>query len=187
MALPLILLGAGSLLSAWGAFAQGDAQANAANDAAKMREIEAQEVLERLNINRRSIFDQGSRFKVRQRQSIAAQGRLSDDSTLSLLEDTNAQVSRELFNAEREAEFRAQGLRSEAGFARSRADELRNAGALEGVGTLLTAGFSAYQYGGLGKKPKINQNKYSLSTWDLNTKDVGNFGYGGMYGTGKYK
>lgn len=164
MPLPLILLAAGTAISAWSAYEQGQQQAHAANDANTIRNLEAQEVLDRLNINKASIWDEANRFKTRQSLGIAASGRLSNDSTLSLLEDTNAQAVRAVYNAEKQAVYRAQSLQTEGMFAQQRGQEAARAGKITAFGTLLTGGLKAYPF--MDEK-SIDNSSSSLTTFDL--------------------
>ncbi len=165
MPLPLIIMGVGAAISAYGQIAQGNAQAQAASEANRMRQIEAQEIMNRLEVNRQDIYRQAEQFKVGQRGAVAASGRLTNDSTLSTLEDTNAKAVRAIHSAEIEANFQAQSLLQEGQFAQSKGQELQRAGDISAFGSLLT---TAYNSSNNISTPKTQYNlNNSTSTWDL--------------------
>lgn len=127
---------------------EAKAQARAARENAKEKRLLALELLDRFEINSQTLLLEGELVKGQQRTSFAAKGiDVGAGGALSVIEETNAIVAKQLILDKREADFKVARLRrgaeadiTLAGDIRS-AQRLRSAGTfLSGAGTVIKAG-----------------------------------------------
>lgn len=114
----------------------------AAEERARLMELQAQEVLNRNRINSEEVRRQTSQLIGKQQVSIAGSGAdlASSSVTLTTLQDSVSNMSRTLQNMDRDARFRAAQIRAGAGQERQMASQLRKSAPVD----LLTGGLQAY-------------------------------------------
>lgn len=144
MAAPLVILGIGTAIAAYGQIKQGQEQADAANQAAALRDQEAAQVRAKLEINRQALLRQGVMARSSQVLAYSASGVDLSGSVLTQLENTNEQVARSIFNAKTDAEFNANQLATEGNLMRQKGQEALQAGYYGAASSVLTAGYSYF-------------------------------------------
>lgn len=149
----------GGILSGAGIIAEGQAEARAAFRDAELKEIQADEVINRAKINIRLARLQGQRVAGEQAAAFAKGGvDVSGGSPLLAMEQTSMEISREVQSIAREAEFEARQLKRGAQISRESISDIKAASKLAAVGTVLGAAgkaskFAPKQRGGITKKP----------------------------------
>lgn len=133
---------AGTAISVYGQYMQSQEEAKAARLYADMREAEAKEIQERSRENEKAIRSESRQFEAYQVSSFASGGvDVGSGSPLLAMESASASFRREIESMYREANFRSQQLRAEAGNLREQASSIKRAGLIGAGGrTLLTAG-----------------------------------------------
>ena len=137
---------AGTALSIYGQQKQAESEANQANRAALIKEIEAQETLSRAKLNEQQYQMDARRFAGDQAAHAAAGGALSTTgSPLLALENTTAFYRRQIEISNREAQFRADQLLRQGADFQYQSSDMQRAAPLRQAGTILTAGANFYQ------------------------------------------
>lgn len=144
MAFPLILAAAGAALSIYGQIKGAEADAEAARREAASRELEADEILKRVQVNQAIVQEEGDILMGQQTTFFAGSGVQMGRSPLAVLERTAHGIAREKKNMDIEAQFRAAQLRSGAVLSRDLAGQRMQAGYISAAGTLLTRGYDIY-------------------------------------------
>ena len=112
------------------------AKARAARAEAGAKRAQAFELLERFEINADALRQEGEQFKATQ-IAIAAGTGLAEKSLLTLMEDTNRKITREISNQRREAEFKADQVIAGADIDTKLAGDIKSASRLQTIGTFL--------------------------------------------------
>lgn len=142
----LAIVGGG--VQAYGQMQAAKAQADAAKIDSMMRFQQANEILSRSEVEAATMFLEGEQFKGRQMASQAASGvQLGAGSTLLALEDTNQKILMGIDNMKRDATFRANQLFAEGKQLKKDARNIKKAGTISAVGSLLSAGGMAAMKG----------------------------------------
>jgi hypothetical protein len=137
---------AGAGLKAYGSYMAGQASAAAARQQAKLKEMQANEMLSRLEIQTKRMSLQGDEFKANQTTDYASHGvALGTGATLVAMEDTNYKISQSIDDLRRDTIFKANQLKMGAGFDRAQASDSINAGAITAGGSLLEGASSYYK------------------------------------------
>lgn len=130
-------------LSIYGQNEQRKENAKAARRKAAIQRMQAKETLRRFEVEKTIIELQSENFKATQAAISAAQGGRSTGSYIQM-EQTAKNVSREIYNLSREAEFRADQILRGADFTEQVAEDQENASfinmfstALSGASTIL--------------------------------------------------
>jgi len=142
---------AGSVLSAYAQKKAGEAELAAAEGNARVRQIQAQELLERAKINSEQLRLKGKVFSEVQLSNFVRAGvELDSTSTITALTDTAKKVQQEIEFSEREAEFQANQLMLQGsidldlGRKKKKASDYAAIGSILGgggrIGTMFTTG-----------------------------------------------
>lgn len=138
----------GSLLSAKSQMDAADAQAGAAKAQARAKREQAVELLKRARINAERTREQGATLVKGQQASFAAGGvSITSGSTLAVMNDTINKVERNIEDQLQEANFKASMLQKGADVDTSLAGDIRKAGTIGAIGSLISGGVSAYNVG----------------------------------------
>ena len=135
---------AGTLITIEGQRREAKAQAAAARQNAKAKRLQALELLDRFDINSQTLVIEGELVKGKQRTSFASRGiDVGSGTALSVIEETNAIVAKQLILDKREADFKVAQLRSGADADLSLAGDIRSSQRLRSLGTLFSGAGSA--------------------------------------------
>jgi hypothetical protein len=138
-----ILAGAG--MQAFGQFQSGQASAKAARQQAKLKQAQAQEMLNRMAIQEGRIRDQGEAFKGQQLTEFGSSGiQLGTGSTLIAMEDANLKINQQVEDMKRDTIFRANQLMIGADYEIQQGRDSISAGAVMAGGSLLE-GYKDYK------------------------------------------
>jgi hypothetical protein len=131
----------GGLAAAYGAYQGAQAEAAAARDEARLKEIYASEVMRRKNLNEAEILREGNKLLGTQKAVQVGQGgSVSSGNLIMAQADAEYSIRRSLMNNQLEAEFTAFNARESARSTRFLASETEKAGNIEAFGSLLTTG-----------------------------------------------
>ena len=134
----------GTGVTIYGQQKEAKAKARAAKKNAELKRLQALELLDRFEINSQALMAEGELLKDRQKVDLASRGiDIGSGSALSVIEETNALVARQLILDRKEAEFKAQQLRSGADMDVELAGDIRSAANIRSVGTFLSGVSSA--------------------------------------------
>jgi hypothetical protein len=140
---PLFIVGAiGAVVKGIGSILGGASQADAANENAKIKREQADELLAREEINAEIIRDQARKEKGVLLSQLAGMGGGGSGIGLQLELDRNLALT--LSNNRRDAEFKAKMLRRGADIDTKLASDYMTSGIISGVGTVLTGAASSY-------------------------------------------
>jgi hypothetical protein len=135
---------AGTALTIQGQRKAAKAQARAARDNANSKRLQALELLDRFEINSQALFIQGESVKSEQALSFASRGIDATTGTaLSVVEETNAIIAKQLILDKREADFKSAQLFSGAEADIRLAGDIRSSQRLQTLGSILSGGVSA--------------------------------------------
>jgi hypothetical protein len=142
MALSLLAGG----FQAYNQYQSSKAEAQSLLQQVELNKIRANEIEERSIINIDRTQRASNTFQETQKASLAGSGfEVGGVATLQMLEDTVAKTIEEIDNIERETAYELETIRLENESLRSSAREVKRAGKLGAIGTLLGAGVSAYR------------------------------------------
>ena len=139
-AIPLAI--GGGLLSVYGQIQAGKAQAAAASRNAAIKRLQAEELLQRAEINIGEVFRESRIIAGTQASSYAAAGVGLDGTPLLVIEETLARASEEAQLMRRDAQFQAKMLRMGADIEQRQGKDLRDASYISAAGSLLSTGFN---------------------------------------------
>lgn len=140
-----IAMFAGAGLQAYGQYQSGQASAAAASVQARIKNIEANEMVQRLHIQQGRLLNEGEGFKSQQNLGYAHGGvQLGSGATLVAMEDTNMKITQQLDDLKRDTIFKANQLRMGAGFEETQGSNYATAGAINAGGSLLE-GYTSYK------------------------------------------
>lgn len=139
----------GGILSAWSQVESGRAQRKAAERNAALKRMQADELLERANINMGEVFREGRVMAGTQASSYAAAGVGLDGTPLLVIEETLARASEEASLIRRDAEFQAKMLRLGADIEVQQGKSMEKAAYIGAAGNLISSGVNAAKAGGL--------------------------------------
>ena len=156
---------AGGVLSAGAQIASAQQEAGAAHRDAQVKDLQADEVLSRAQINARLSILQGQKLKGDQVAAFAKGGvDVGGGSPLLMLEQTSMEITREVQSIARDAQFEASQLRRGAESSRQQAKDIQTAGKLAATATLFGAGAEASKFSPRGtvndkkaEKPKTQR------------------------------
>lgn len=144
-----------TVISAYGSIQESEARAEQARREAALKRMQADEVLDRAEINAGLMDRQGKRLISSQVASFGASNVSLGASQYGLLSETERNVDEQIQLMRRDAEFRAKMLREGASSADVLAGQIQSAGYWSAAGTLLGGGSKAfYASGAFDKKPK---------------------------------
>jgi hypothetical protein len=139
MAAFAMLMGAGTLLQAFGQIESARSEARAAKASSRSLDAQADEVLRRAEINVETLGLQGQELQGEQLSAIAKGGvDVSSGSALQVIEEGALNIRKEQARVRREAEFEARQLRIQAKSLRRAARKAGRAGAIGAIGTIAT-------------------------------------------------
>lgn len=146
MADPLtIAMIAGAGLQAFGQYQSGQAQARAARQQAKLKKVQANELLERMRIQEGRFREQGEAYKAKQTADYAGNGvAVGTGATLVAMEDTNFKISQQIEDMQRDTLFRVNQLRLGAKYEVQQGNDAATAGAIMAGGSILE-GYADYK------------------------------------------
>lgn len=152
MALPIVLMAAGTALSIWGIHEQSQAQARAARLDANLRDKQAKEVIERAQLNVTALLQNEGHLVGTQVSQFAKSGiDVGGQAPLLVQAFTIQNSRRQIYNTLREAQFRANMIRAGASSQRDLAKDIIRSGQLSMFGTLFSRagsyGMSQYDSG----------------------------------------
>ncbi len=125
----------------YGDFTEGQAKKNALKAQAKAKREQARLLMETLDINVKSLREEGLGFQQDQISAFAKGGiDVGSGAALAVLEDTQRKVNRKIVGMTRQAEFDKQQLLSGADISSKTAGDLDTAGFFQTVGTI-SSGF----------------------------------------------
>lgn len=127
-------------MSAYGQIKAGKAQAAAARRNAEIKRMQANELLDRAEINIGEVFREGRIMAGNQASSYAAAGVGLDGSPLMVIEQTLARASEEASLIRRDAEFSAKMLRLGADIEVRQGKEMERAAKWGAAGSLISTG-----------------------------------------------
>lgn len=130
----------GGLLSAYGQIQAGKAQAAAASRNAAIKRLQAEELLQRAEINIGEVFREGRIMAGTQASSYAGAGVALDGTPLLVIEETLARAAEEASLIRRDAEFSAKMLRLGADIEERQGKEMEQAAKWGAVGSLINTG-----------------------------------------------
>lgn len=133
---------AGAGLSLYGAISGANAQADAAGKDAALKNAQADELLQRQAINEAIIRDQAQKAGLGFGASFSATGR--EGGGIGGILQINKNAQDEIMNTRRDAEFKANMLRSGANIETDLASSGVTAAWISGVGGLLSTGAATY-------------------------------------------
>lgn len=143
MEIPLIIgMVAGTGTQVAGGIMAANSQADAQNRNAALKKLQADELLSRQTINEKIMRDQAEKVAKGYSVGFAASGRegAGIGGMLQIKRDTEENI----LNSRREAEFKAQMLRSGADIDQSLASDYQTASYITGAGSLLSGGANIY-------------------------------------------
>lgn len=150
----LVMTGLGAVTSAYGAYAQGQAQGAAMDAQAKIYEAQAADSQRRAAREERLMREQGSRIKGRQRAVLGASGvNLSTGSPMDTIADTQRSIEMDAWTIRENAGRESWGYQSQASISKAGASNARQAGYFGAGSNLLTGAgmvadkWYAYKYG----------------------------------------
>jgi hypothetical protein len=133
-----IVLLAGAGLKAFGQFQSGQASAKAARQQAKLKQAQAQEMLNRMYIQEGRIHQQGDAFKADSTNEYASHGvEVGAGSTLLAMEDANFKINQQVEDMKRDTIFRANQMMIGADYEIQQGRDSIKAGAIMAGGSLL--------------------------------------------------
>jgi hypothetical protein len=169
-AVPAILAIAGTGAQVAGSIVGGNARARAAEEGAKLKKLQADEVLKRSEINIRALQRQKRQLTGRQVSSFAKAGVDFSGSAIEVLDATEDQFKRDILSARREAAFKADQLRRGADIDTRLASDARAAGIISGVSTGLSGGVRGLTAAGVfDKAGKPDELKLGIDDDDIVT------------------
>lgn len=139
-AIPLAV--GGGLLSAYGQIQAGKAQAAAASRNAAIKRLQAEELLQRVEINIGEVFRESRIIAGTQASSYAAAGVGLDGTPLLVIEETLARATEEAALMRRDANFQASMLRAGADIEERQGKDLKKASYIGAAGSLLGTAFN---------------------------------------------
>ena len=146
MGAEVAVLAVGTGIQAYSQYQQGRQQAEAAKQQAKFKRAQAREMLERMAIEEKNLNEQGAEFKAKQTSAYAAGGvAIGTGATLLALEDTNAKIYQKIYEMKRDTQFRSAQLMKGADVSMQEAEQMKTAGKMGAVGTLLSGSYTAYR------------------------------------------
>tara|TARA_R110000782_G_scaffold183574_1_gene273867 strand:+ start:4807 stop:5274 length:468 start_codon:yes stop_codon:yes gene_type:complete len=135
---------AGTAITIAGQRKAAKAQEAAANSNAAQKRLQAMELLDRFEINSQGLKAEGELMKAQQQTSFAGKGiDIGSGSALSVIEETNSLVARQILLDRKEAIFKASQLQRGADTDTRLAGDIRSASRLAQVGTFLSGAGSA--------------------------------------------
>lgn len=139
------LLLAGTAVNVFGQVKEANDRADAEKQAAELKRIEAKEILDRAQVNSQELLKESDVFQSNQVGGYAAGNvDVTTGSPLIAMEQTHSFYQKQIANLNREAKFRSdQAIRSGASLDEL-ASQTQQAGTVRAIGTVLTAGASAY-------------------------------------------
>ncbi len=130
---------AGTVMSIQAQKKEAEAQARAAKENAQAKREQALELLDRLELNNQALIVEGELLKGKQQIDFAGKGiETGTGSALSVIEETNSLVARQLMMDKREADFKVKQLRSGAEADVRLAGDIKSASRLQQMGTFLS-------------------------------------------------
>lgn len=136
---------AGTAIQVYGQMQAANARSAAANDEANAKRLMAQEVQDRMNLNRETLRKQGDTMIGNQRSQYAAGNvDVGSGSPLLTMENTFAETKRKINDQQIEADFRSRMDIIGAASDERLASQYQQSGQIGMVGTLLTRGAAIY-------------------------------------------
>ena len=118
---------------------EASAQARVARENAKNKREQALELLDRLEINSSRLVQEGELLKAKQQVTFAGRGvDIGAGTALSVIEETNSLVARQLILDRKEADFKVKQLRSGAEADVTLAGDIQSSARLRQFGTFLS-------------------------------------------------
>ena len=131
-------MAAGTAMSAFGAFQQGQAQAAAAEYNARLADVSARAARADAAVESNRLARQGSRVAGAQRVAVAASGLQLRGTPLDVMANTRAETQTDVLTALYGGQRRAIGFENQAAVERATASSARRAGFLNAGQSLLT-------------------------------------------------
>lgn len=129
----------GTILSIEAQRKEAEAQARAARQNAKAKREQALELLDRLELNNEALIVEGELLKGKQKIDFAGRGiETTSGSALSVIEETNSMVARQLMLDKKEADFKVKQLRAGAEADITLAGDIKAASRLRQMSTFLS-------------------------------------------------
>lgn len=127
---------------------EAEAQARAARQNAQAKREQALELLDRLDINSAKLLQEGAGLKAKQLTAFASRGiDVGSGAPLSVVEETNSLITRQLLLDKKEAEFKARQLESGAEADTRLAGDIESSARLRSLGTFLSGAGKAASAG----------------------------------------
>jgi hypothetical protein len=168
MAAPLLAVigGVGVALNAYGQWKQGQDQSQSLLSQAYFKELEAQELLRRNEINN-DLYLQDAQQLIGEQINAASLSNIGGASTLAMYEQTAMLAARQLRRNTEEAEWNARALRMEANSMGISARNSRTAGNISALGTVAKGAADIY------KNSPGNYSTEGLSVLDSSNSSTG--------------
>ena len=134
----------GGGMQAYGKYKGAMAEADSLEAGADASESEADELLRRSYINAGATLQEGETMKGKQLSGFVSAGVEIDEGTpLTVLEDTNEKITRQIGYEMEATQFTAEQKRRQAQFDRKTAGATRTAGKVAAIGSLVSSGAKA--------------------------------------------